>query len=93
MPFYRQLGVSFSYQQYLGKRLTCLTAATVTITRRRSLGLSYTPVPLVTISASHKTSSAGESQISLASNSITAGVALSKQLDANNVAEARSLRG
>lgn len=51
-------------------------------------------MPLVTFSASHKTSSAGETQDQLGLKlNYRFGVALSKQLEASNVDEARSLRG
>lgn len=95
LPFYRQLGVSFSYQQYLGEKVDLFNSGNrYHNPSALSLGLSYTPVPLVTISASHKTSSAGESQDQLGLKlNYRFGVALSKQLDASNVAEARSLRG
>ncbi|MCU7365074.1 YchO/YchP family invasin [Pantoea stewartii] len=95
LPFYRQLGVSFSYQQYLGEKVDLFNSGNrYHNPAALSLGLSYTPVPLVTFTASHKTSSAGETQdqVGLKLN-YRFGVALSRQLDASNVAEMRSLRG
>jgi len=95
LPFYRQLGVSVSYQQYLGENVDLFNSGNrYHNPSAMSFGLSYTPVPLVTLSASHKTSSAGESQDQLGLKlNYRFGVALSRQLDAGNVAEAHSLRG
>lgn len=95
LPFYRQLGVSVSYQQYLGENVDLFNSGNrYHNPSAMAFGLSYTPVPLVTLSATHKTSSAGESQDQLGLKlNYRFGVALSRQLDASNVAEARSLRG
>ncbi|WP_371240684.1 YchO/YchP family invasin [Pantoea sp. KPR_PJ] len=95
LPFYRQLGVSLSWEQYLGNNVDLFHSGNrYHNPSALSLGVSYTPVPLVTLSATHKTSSAGETQDQLGLKlNYRFGVALSKQLDAGNVAEARSLRG
>ncbi len=87
--------MSFSYQQYLGEKVDLFNSGNrYHNPAALSLGLSYTPVPLVTFTASHKTSSAGETrdQVGLKLN-YRFGVALSRQLDASNVAEMLSLRG
>lgn len=95
LPFYRQLGVSFSYEQYLGDNVDLFNSGN----RYRNpsavkVGLSYTPVPLVTFTASHKEAEGGESQEQLGLKlNYRLGVALSQQLSADNVAVARSLRG
>ena len=95
LPFYRQLGVSVSYQQYLGENVDLFNSGNrYHNPSAMSFGLSYTPVPLVTLSATHKTSSAGETQDQLGLKlNYRFGVALRRQLDASNVDEARSLRG
>jgi len=95
LPFYRQLGVSVSYQRYLGENVDLFNSGNrYHNPSAMSFGLSYTPVPLVTLSATHKTSSAGESQDQLGLKlNYRFGVALRRQLDADNVAEAHSLRG
>ncbi|MCZ4058601.1 YchO/YchP family invasin [Pantoea sp. LMR881] len=95
LPFYRQLGMSLSWQQYLGENVDLFNSGNrYHNPSAMTFGLSYTPVPLVTLSASHKTSSAGESQDQLGLKlNYRFGVALSRQLDASNVAAARSLRG
>lgn len=95
LPFYRHLGVSLSWEQYLGDNVDLFHSGNrYHNPSALSLGVSYTPVPLVTLSATHKTSSAGETQDQLGLKlNYRFGVALSKQLEASNVAEARSLRG
>lgn len=95
LPFYRQVGVSVSYQHYLGENVDLFNSGNrYHNPSAMSFGLSYTPVPLVTLSATHKTSSGGESQDQLGLKlNYRFGVALSRQLDAGNVAEAHSLRG
>lgn len=95
LPFYRQLGVSVSWQQYLGNNVDLFNSGNrYHNPSALTLGLSYTPVPLVTVSASHKTSSEGESQDQLGLRlNYRFGVALSQQLSPDNVAATRSLRG
>lgn len=95
LPFYRQLGVSVSWEQYLGQDVDLFNSGTrYHNPSALTFGLSYTPVPLVTVSASHKTGSEGESQDQFGLRlNYRFGVALSQQLDAANVAAARSLRG
>ena len=95
LPFYRQLGVSVSWEQYLGQDVDLFNSGTrYHNPSALTFGLSYTPVPLVTVSASHKTGSEGESQDQFGLRlNYRFGVALSQQLDATNVAAARSLRG
>lgn len=95
LPFYRQLGVSLSYEQYLGKNVDLFSSGTsATNPSAVKLGVSYTPVPLFTLTASHKTADTGETQdqFGLKMN-YRIGVALSKQLSAQNVAAAHSLSG
>lgn len=95
LPFYRQVGMSLSWQQYLGQNVDLFNSGNrYHNPSAMTFGLSYTPVPLVTFSATHKTSSAGESQEQLGLKlNYRFGVALSQQLNANNVAAAHSLRG
>lgn len=95
LPFYRQLGVSVSWEQYLGQDVDLFNSGTLYHNPSAlTFGLSYTPVPLVTVSASHKTSSEGESQDQFGLRlNYRFGVALSQQLSADNVAAVHSLRG
>ena len=95
LPFYRQLGMSVSWEQYLGNDVDLFSSGnSYHNPSALTFGVSYTPVPLVTLSASHKTSNEGESQDQLGLHlNYRFGVPLSQQLSADNVAEARSLRG
>lgn len=66
LPFYRQLGVSLSYEQYLGNRIDLFNSGNeMSNPAAVSLGVNYTPVPLFTLSASHKEGDGGNHRISL----------------------------
>ena len=95
LPFYRQLGVSLSYEQYLGRNIDLFNSGTMMSNPTAvSFGVNYTPVPLFTLSAQHKEGDGGESQDQFALKmNYRIGVALSKQLSADNVAAAQSLSG
>ncbi|MBD8161831.1 YchO/YchP family invasin [Erwinia persicina] len=95
LPFYRQLGVSLSYEQYLGKRVDLFNSGNAMSNPTAvSLGVNYTPVPLFTLSASHKEGDSGESQDQFALKmNYRIGVSLRQQLSASNVAAAKSLSG
>lgn len=59
-----------------------------------NLGLSYTPVPLITVTAQHKQGESGISQNNLGFTlNYRFGVPLKKQLMVSEVANSRSLRG
>ncbi|WP_354292853.1 YchO/YchP family invasin [Paramixta manurensis] len=95
LPFYRQLGMSVTYEQYLGDNVDLFNNGTgYSNPAAVQVGVNYTPVPLVTFTASHKEGEGGQSQdqFGLTLN-YRPGVALSQQLSADNVAEALSLRG
>ncbi len=95
LPFYRQLGVSVSWQQYLGDNIDAFDSGNYYHNPSAlSLGVTYTPVPLITFSASHKTGTGGESQdlFGLKFN-YRFGESLEKQLSPDEVAAAHSLRG
>ncbi len=95
LPFYRQLGVSLTYEQYLGDNVDLFNSGNsyrnpVAV----KVGVSYTPVPLLSFTAAHKEGEGGESQDQFGLKiNYRPGVALSKQLSASNVAQAHSLRG
>ena len=95
LPFYQQLGLSVSYARYLGNSVDLFNSGTVSSNPSAiELGVSYTPVPLFTLTASHKTADTGETQDQLGLKmNYQIGVAISKQLSADNVAAARSLSG
>lgn len=95
LPFYRQLGASVKYEQYFGQRVSLFDSGNYrTNPAAVELGVSYTPVPLMTLSAKHKLADDGESaeQYQLTLN-YRLGVPLHRQLSADYVAEAHSLRG
>ncbi|ARJ43835.1 invasin [Pantoea alhagi] len=95
LPFYRQLGVSVTWEQYLGNQVDLFNNGSLEKNPVAvKVGVNYTPVPLLTFTASHKEGESGQSQDQLGMRiNYRPGVALSKQLSADNVAEARSLRG
>ncbi|GLR09519.1 YchO/YchP family invasin [Mixta theicola] len=95
LPFYRQLGVSVTWEQYLGDEVDLFNSGSLEKNPTAvKVGVNYTPVPLLTFTASHKAGESGQSQDQLGMQiNYRPGVALSKQLSANNVAGARSLRG
>lgn len=95
LPFYRQLGMSVNWEQYLGNNVDLFNSGNrYHDPSALTFGVSFTPVPLVTFSASHKTSNDGESQDQFGLRlNYHFGVPLEQQLSADNVAEARSLRG
>lgn len=69
MPFYQHLNTSVSLEQYFGDRVDLFNSDTgyhnpVAL----SLGLNYTPVPLVTVTAQHKQGESGENQNNLGLN-------------------------
>ncbi|MGK0599568.1 YchO/YchP family invasin [Yokenella regensburgei] len=95
LPFYQYLNTSVSLEQYFGDSVDLFHSGTgyhnpVAV----SLGLNYTPVPLVTFSALHKQGESGVSQNNLGMKlNYRFGVPLKKQLQSSEVATARSLRG
>lgn len=95
LPFYRQLGVSVSWEQYLGDNIDAFNSGNYYHNPSAlSLGFTYTPIPLITFSASHKTGTGGESQDLLGLNfNYHFGESLAKQLSPDEVASAHSLSG
>ncbi|MBD8452639.1 YchO/YchP family invasin [Serratia rubidaea] len=95
LPFYRQLGATLSYEQYLGDNVDLFGSGNKQRDpRAMQLGLNYTPVPLMTLKAQHKLGDGGETQdnVELSVN-YRFGVPLSKQISPEYVAQAKSLRG
>lgn len=63
LPFYRQIGGSLSYEQYLGDNVDLFgSGKKQNDPRAMQLGLNYTPVPLVTMKALHKIGAGGQSR-------------------------------
>lgn len=95
LPFYRQLGASLSFEQYRGNDVDLFGSGNKQDDpRAMQLGLSYTPVPLVTLKAQHKLGEGGETQDTVELGlSYRLGVPLVKQISPEYVAQAKSLRG
>lgn len=95
LPFYQHLNTSLSLEQYFGDSVDLFDSGTgyhnpVAV----KVGLDYTPVPLVTVTAQHRQGESGVSQNDLGLKlNYRFGVPLKKQLQASEVAQARSLRG
>lgn len=95
LPFYQHINTSVSVEQYFGDSVDLFHTGTgyhnpVAV----SVGLNYTPVPLVTVTAKHKQGENGVSQnnVGLKLN-YRFGVPLKQQLAADEVAISNSLRG
>lgn len=95
LPWFHHLNTSVSFEQYFGDSVDLFNSGTGYHNPMAvNLGLDYTPVPLVTISAAHKQGESGVSQNNLGLKlNYRFGVPLAKQLSAGEVAETRSLRG
>lgn len=95
LPFYRQLGLSFKWEQYLGTGIDLFdNGKAYSNPVAVQLGINYTPVPLITLSASHKEGEGGQSQNQVGINlNYRPGVALKKQLSLDNIDDTYSLRG
>ncbi|WP_409455767.1 YchO/YchP family invasin [Pseudescherichia sp.] len=95
LPFYEHINTSLSLEQYFGDNVDLFDSGSgyhnpVAV----NVGVNYTPVPLVTVTAQHKQGESGETQNNLGLNlNYRFGVPLKKQLSASEVAESRSLRG
>lgn len=95
LPFYENLNTRVSVEQYFGDSVDLFDSGTGYHNPLAvKLGLSYTPVPLVTVTAQHKQGESGVSQNNLGLNlNYRFGVPLKKQLAASEVAQSKSLRG
>ena len=95
LPFYHHLNTSVSFEQYYGDNVDLFHTGTgYRNPLAVNLGLDYTPVPLVTLSAAHKQGESGVSQNNLGLKlNYRFGVPLKKQLSASEVIDSRSLRG
>lgn len=95
LPVYPHLGASAVYEQYFGNEVALFGKDNLQSDPHAvTLGVDYTPVPLVTLKASHKQGQEGkkEAQVDLQLN-YQIGTALDKQLDPENVNAMRTLRG
>ncbi|MTD39531.1 YchO/YchP family invasin [Erwinia sp. CPCC 100877] len=95
LPFYRHINTSISLEQYFGDNVDLFRNGNgYRDPMAVKLGLSYTPIPLVTFTASHKQGEKGDAQEDLGFKlNYRFGVSMAKQLSADEVAPATSLRG
>lgn len=95
LPFYRHIQTSLSLEQYFGDSVDLFNnGAGARDPMAVKLGVNYTPVPLLTFTAMHKQGENGDTQDNLGLKfNYRFGVPLSKQLSADEVAAASSLRG
>lgn len=95
LPFYRHINTNLSLEQYFGDSVDLFDSGTgyrnpVAVT----MGLSYTPVPLVTFTAQHKQGENGVGQNNLGLKlNYRLGVPFAKQISSAEVAATSSLRG
>ncbi|PHI31535.1 inverse autotransporter beta domain-containing protein [Budvicia aquatica] len=95
LPSYPHLGASVVYEQYFGDEVALFGKDNLQSDPSAvTVGVDYTPVPLVTLKLSHKEGQSGKNEDKAdLILSYQLGTPLSKQLDPDQVAVARSLRG
>lgn len=94
LPSYPQLGASLKYEKYYGKNVGLFGSDHLQENPYAFTGgVSYTPVPLVTLSAEHKQgqSNTHDSRFGIEIN-YRPGIPLAKQLDGDNVAVMREVQ-
>ena len=94
LPGFTTPNTRVSFEQYFGDNVDLFNSGTgyhnpVAV----NLGLNYTPVPLVTLTAAHKQGESGVSQNNLGLSSTIVWVPLAKQLSAGEVAATRLAAG
>ncbi|SES95356.1 inverse autotransporter beta domain-containing protein [Thorsellia anophelis] len=95
LPSYPQLGGSLVYEQYFGDEV-----AYFGLENRQSdpyavtVGLDYTPIPLITTNAGYTLGKSGEAQAQFDLDlNLQLGVPIEQQLDPSRVADLRTLKG
>lgn len=93
LPFYRHISTTLSVEQYFGNNASLVDSGERDPVAVK-IGMNYTPVPLVTLTAQHRQGNVSISQNNLALRvNYRFGVPLAKQLSASEVAQTTSLRG
>ncbi|HCT3926914.1 TPA: inverse autotransporter beta domain-containing protein [Citrobacter koseri] len=95
LPAYPHIGTSLIWEQYYGNEVALFGKESLQKDPRAvTFGLDYTPFPLATVKLSHKEGQQGKNstQLDLQLN-YQLGTPLEMQLDPDNVAAMRSLRG
>ncbi|WP_415843300.1 inverse autotransporter beta domain-containing protein, partial [Xenorhabdus thuongxuanensis] len=95
LPFYPNLGTKLSYEQYFGDNVTLFDRKTKQKNPALAkIGLTYTPIPLITIGTDYKQGTGSRTEIQFLANlNIKLGSSLSEQLSPDNVASMRTLVG
>ncbi|WP_446470343.1 inverse autotransporter beta domain-containing protein [Xenorhabdus stockiae] len=92
---YPNLGGKFSYEQYFGDNVTLFNRKTKQKNPSLAkMGVTYTPIPLITMGVDYKQGERGQSETQFLTNfNLRFGVPLSAQLSPDNVASMRTLAG
>ncbi|MDE9437177.1 inverse autotransporter beta domain-containing protein [Xenorhabdus bovienii] len=95
LPAYPNLGAKLTYEQYFGDNVTLFNRDTKQKNPSLAkLGLTYTPIPLVTMGVDYKQGGSGHTETQFLANlNYRLGVPLSMQLSPDNVASMRTLAG
>ncbi|MDK9362342.1 inverse autotransporter beta domain-containing protein [Lelliottia wanjuensis] len=95
LPAYPQLGGSIVYEKYYGDQVALFgTDDLQEDPSAVTLGVDYTPVPLITLKAGYKTDQSEKSEVKVNLDiDYRINVSLSKQLDGDEVAQMRTLAG
>ncbi|MEX0447915.1 inverse autotransporter beta domain-containing protein [Xenorhabdus sp. SGI246] len=95
LPAYPNLGGKLTYEQYFGENVTLFNR----YTKQKNpslvkLGVTYTPIPLITIGVDYRQGEGGRSETQFLANlNYRLGVPLGTQLSPENVAAMRTLAG
>ncbi|MBC8945425.1 inverse autotransporter beta domain-containing protein [Xenorhabdus indica] len=95
LPAYPNLGGKLSYEQYFGENVTLFNRHT----KQKNpslvkLGVTYTPIPLITMGVDYRQGEGGRSETQFLANlNYRLGVPLGTQLSPENVAAMRTLAG
>ncbi len=95
LPSYPQLGGSVVYEKYYGDQVALFGSDDLQEDPSAvTLGVDYTPVPLITLQAGYKTDQSEKSEVTFNLGiDYRINVPLSKQLDGSEVAKMRTLAG
>ncbi|CDL79452.1 inverse autotransporter beta domain-containing protein [Xenorhabdus cabanillasii] len=95
LPVYPNLGIKLAYEQYFGDNVTLFNRDTKQKNPNLAkLGVTYTPIPLFTMSVDYKQGESGHTETQFLANlNYKFGVPLSTQLLPTNVASMRQLTG
>ncbi|WP_053067891.1 inverse autotransporter beta domain-containing protein [Xenorhabdus khoisanae] len=95
LPAYPNLGMKLTYEQYFGDKVTLFNRDTKQKNPSLAkLGLTYTPIPLVTMGVDYKQGESGHTETQFLANLIYRfGVPFTTQFSPANVASMRTLAG